>query len=214
LRQAATLDELHCEVRSAFDVTRLVHLHDVRVPQAGHRRGFPAKTPEFLGSGEGAREEHLDRDQAVQRGLSGLVDHPHAATAEHRLHLVTGNLWHAGGGRHGCNRAGLRRCPNPRNQRADLRVDAAELLPALPDFGEQLGAVAAHLLRRLARIEHLLEQAEHLWVTGHRQSSSRGGGVARRQFIRFGVRPPLPGIMRDGNGALTIEPVDRGKEQP
>src|SRR5262249_9627925 len=64
-------------------------------------------------------------------------------------------------------RASIRTCPKARKQHPDLRVDALELLPPLPDFGEQLGAVAAHLLRRLARAEHLLEQFKHLGVAGH-----------------------------------------------
>jgi hypothetical protein len=45
LGQAAPLDKLHGKVRPAFDVARVVHLHDVRVLQAGERRGLPAKTP-------------------------------------------------------------------------------------------------------------------------------------------------------------------------
>ena len=48
----------------------------------------------------------------------------------------------------------------------DLHVDELTFLPPLPDFRQQLKAVAAHLLRRLPRVEHLLEQFEHLGVAG------------------------------------------------
>ena len=67
--------------------------------------------------------------------------------------------------------------------RPDLGVDALEFLPPLADFRQQLGAVAAHLFRRLTRVEHLLKESEHLGVAGHRPSSSSGMGVARRRGL-------------------------------
>ena len=131
LGQAAPLDELHGEVRPALDVARVVHLHDVRVPQAGEGRGLPAEAPEFLRTGERAGEQHLDRDRAVERALPGLVDDAHAAAAEHRLHLVAGDLRQVGGRRRGRDRAGTRSRPKAREQLHDCRVDEAELLPPL-----------------------------------------------------------------------------------
>src|SRR5262249_20413093 len=86
-------------------------------------------------------------------------DTPHLVTAEGR--------GRSRGGARPRGRAGIRTCPEPRKQRPDLRVDELEFLPPLPDFGEQLGEVAAYLLRRLARVEHLLEQSEHLGVADH-----------------------------------------------
>src|SRR5262249_2323586 len=91
-----------------------------------------------------------------------------------------GGLRPAGGGGPGGGRAGVRACPKPRKESPDLVVDEAERLPPPPDLREQLGAVAAHLLRRLPRVEHLLEQSEHLGVAGHRCVSSGYWGVARR----------------------------------
>jgi hypothetical protein len=150
LGQAAALDELHGKVRPAFDVTRVEDCNDVRVSQAGQRRGLPVKPLQFLGGGERAREQHLERNRAIERSLSGLVDDAHAAAAQHAQHLVAGDLRQAGGGRHARERAGRRISPKLRKQRHDLRVDELELLPPLPEFRQQFGAVTAHFLRRLA----------------------------------------------------------------
>src|SRR5262249_6400582 len=96
---------------------------------------------------------------------------------QHRLHLVAGDERQAGGGRLRRDRAAARKGPDPWKQRPELRVDEVELLPPPPDLREQVGAVAAHLLRRPARVEHLLEQSEYLRVAGHRRSP-HGEGVS------------------------------------
>jgi len=114
-------------------------------------------------------EQRLDGHLAPQRTVGGAVHDPHAAVAKHRLDLVPGNARQVARSRHGRDRIGTLACAEPRKQRPDLRVEELEVLPALADFGEQLGAVAAHLLRRLAQFEHLLEHLVHLRVIGHRR---------------------------------------------
>jgi hypothetical protein len=119
--------------------------------------------------------EHLEGDGALEGELPRPGDDAHAAAAEDCLHLVAGHLRQGGGGKRRHQGVGTRTGPHPWKQGPDLRVDMAERLPPLPDLGEHFGAVAAHLLRRLPRVEHLLEQAEHLGVAGHRRSSSSEG---------------------------------------
>src|SRR5262249_59673429 len=84
--------------------------------------------------------------------------------------------------------ASIRIYPKPRKQRPHLRVDELELLPPLPDFGEQLGAVAAHLLRRLAQFEHLPEHSVHLRVAGHRRRLLKLAACHRAAWA--GAGPP------------------------
>ena len=79
------------------------------------------------------------------------VDGAEAARPQGAPHLITaeGRGWDRDTLRRR-GRASIRTCLKARKQRPDLRVDELELLPPPPDFGEQLGAVAAHLFRRLA----------------------------------------------------------------
>src|SRR5262249_59529285 len=81
-------------------------------------------------------------------------------------------------------------CLKPRKQLPDLRVDELDLPPPLPDFGEQLGAVAAHLLRRLAQFVDLVEQPLHLRVAGHGRSLLKLGAC---HPAATGVRTTWPG---------------------
>src|SRR5262249_35727398 len=78
----------------------------------------------------------------------------------------------------------------------DLRVDELELLPPLPDFGEQLGVVPAHLLRRLVQFEDLIEQPLHLRVAGHGRSLLKLGACHPAAGVRVtclgGERPAVP----------------------
>jgi hypothetical protein len=149
-------------------------LHDVRMLEPGDGLGFRQEA-RLLGRVGVAGGEHLEGDGALEGQVPGPVHDAHAAAAKHRLHLVTGNLRQLDGERARRERCAARRCAECRKHRLDFRVDPAEFLPLPLDFREQLGAVAAHFFRGLARVEHLLEQSEHLGVAGHRPSSSWQG---------------------------------------
>ena len=153
---------------------------DVRVVEVGDGAGLGQVGFGVVGPGDQMGVRHLDRHGALQLVVVGQVDEAEAALAQQPLDAVAADVRRQRGGgvsaegrgwgrdapgRRG--RAGIRTCPEPRKQRPDLRVDELEFLPPLPDFRQQLGAVAAHLLRRLPRVEHLLEQFEHLGVAGH-----------------------------------------------
>ncbi len=192
--QRAALYEFKGEERPSVRLADLVDLHDVRMLQPRDGLGlYPEPRPlGWVAIGAG---EHLEGDGPLEGQVPRLVDDAHAAPAEYRLHLIAGNLRQVGGGRHGvlvnCRRstsgdvrAVIQNGPKSRQQRPDLGVDEAEFLPPLPDFREQVGAVAAHLFGRLPRVEHFLEQSEHVRVARHRQSSSRRGCAARRRRRR------------------------------
>ena len=61
---------------------------DVRMVQAGDRLGFPLEPLAQIGVVSGMRQEHLDGDGAVEAGVAGLVDLPHASCTKGRLDLV------------------------------------------------------------------------------------------------------------------------------
>src|SRR5215472_7156695 len=116
----------------------------------------------------GLGAQHLDGHGPIELGIVAEVDGAEASRPQAAPHLVTaeGRGWGRDTPRPRA-RAGLRTCPEPRKQLPDLRVDELDLPPPPPDFGEQLGAVAAHLLRRLAQFLDLIEQPGHLRVVGH-----------------------------------------------
>src|SRR5262249_60964276 len=85
----------------------------------------------------------------------------------------------------------------------DLRVDEAERLPPVPDLRQQLGAVAAHLLRRLAQLEHLLEHSLHLRVAGHGRRLLKLAACQRAAWAGAGppAAPPAGAGPRSGAAA-------------
>src|SRR5947209_6097126 len=63
----------------AVSITNLVNLHDVRVLQAGDCLSLGTKAHQLRVTGMGSCQNHLERDQAVERTMPGLVDDPHRA---------------------------------------------------------------------------------------------------------------------------------------
>ena len=109
MSERPALDILEGQIGPAVRLADLEDLHDVRMLQRGDRLGFTAKTLAFGSAGVSARQDHLQRHQAVQVLLTGLVDHPHAAPAQLALDFVTRHrMSHRGGRRRGglCRRAG------------------------------------------------------------------------------------------------------------
>ena len=124
--------------RARYDVpgvaADLVDLHDAGVLQAGDGLRLQAKTRQLFRAGIRPGEDHLEGDEAVERHLPGLVDHPHAAAAQ-----LFENL-EAGDGRPGLDRRRRR----GRGQRSGLagggrrrgRADGQGLGPGLDFFAD------------------------------------------------------------------------------
>src|SRR5688500_14912710 len=66
----------------------VVQRADVRVIQSRDDAGFTQEALDGFGVGVEVVGQELDRDLAAQTGVSGLVDHAHAARAEARQYLV------------------------------------------------------------------------------------------------------------------------------
>ena len=101
LGQAAALDELQRQVRPAFVVSDLVDLDNVRMLQAGDGLGFGAKTGPLGLPGVGPGQDHLQGDEAIEAGLPGLVNDPHAAAPQLAEDFIAGHdqAWRRAGGR-------------------------------------------------------------------------------------------------------------------
>src|SRR5439155_3765721 len=88
LGEAAAGAVLHREVRPAGVLAGLVDGGDGRVLQPGDRLGLGAEAGQVGGGGVAAGEDHLQRDEAVERPLAGEVDDAHAAAADLADQLV------------------------------------------------------------------------------------------------------------------------------
>ena len=82
LRERLPADELHAEVRLPADRADLVDGDDVRVLEPRGGLGLGAEPGAVRVGGEVRFADHLQRDDAVQALLPGLVDDAHAAAAE------------------------------------------------------------------------------------------------------------------------------------
>jgi hypothetical protein len=90
LAQRLALDELHRDEHAvAGQRADVVHRDDVRMRQPRERLRF-AQQPRFLRAGRAGRAglQQLDRDLAIELGIVAVVDHAHAAFAEHVEHDV------------------------------------------------------------------------------------------------------------------------------
>ena len=99
VRERAPLQQLKREEGVAVRLADLVDLHDIGMTQSGHRIRFNAEAGQLLQVGMAAVQAHLQGDQAVQRPLPCLVNHPHAAPAYLTDDLVAGWV------RTGCSRS-------------------------------------------------------------------------------------------------------------
>ena len=85
------LDVLHHDVGELALGAEVVHLHDVRVVEPRHGAHLALEALLVVAGGgfvEIAREDGLDRDAAVERGVVAVVDQAHRAFAEHAADLV------------------------------------------------------------------------------------------------------------------------------
>ena len=93
--EAAAVDELHGHEHPLAVGPDVVDGDDVGVAELGHRLGLAQESALALGRGHGpgaAREQQLDGDLAVELGIVGGVDLPHAADAEPLEHDVAADL--------------------------------------------------------------------------------------------------------------------------
>ncbi len=84
--------------------TDFVHLYDARMFQVRRRFDLAAEPRLLLGTGVTARQNHLERDDAIRLQLPRFVNHAHAATTDLGKDLV------------------------PRHVRADIRQRSRECL--------------------------------------------------------------------------------------
>ena len=114
-RQAPAVDPLHGEVEAPLAVD-LVDRHDVRVVEAGRRLGLEEEPPPLGLRGERAGLDDLQRDDAVEAPLAGLVDDAHAAPRDLLQQLEVAEV-QAEGGRSGRRRPRPGRGPGRRPRR-------------------------------------------------------------------------------------------------
>ena len=69
----------------------LVNLHDVGMLQAGDGFGLFTETSNLLGVGIFAGENHLERHEALEVDLAGLVNPSHPTAAQDAQDLITGD---------------------------------------------------------------------------------------------------------------------------
>ena len=85
------LDELHHDIRDFAFGAEVVHLHDVGVVQPRDRLGLAVESHRVFPGGvlvEGALQDGLDGDLAVQPGVHPRIDDTHRTLAEHGHNVV------------------------------------------------------------------------------------------------------------------------------
>src|SRR5690348_828969 len=76
--ETLAFDEFHGKKGLAVVLTDFVNGDDVGMLQAGGSLGFGAKSFDEWVAGKLSGEEHFDGDDAIQRALTGAIDHAHA----------------------------------------------------------------------------------------------------------------------------------------
>ena len=80
--EVAALEELHGHVDEAVLLAEVEDGDDVRVVELGGRLGLALEAAAEVGLGGEGRGDRLDRDEAVQERVLGLVDLAHRALAD------------------------------------------------------------------------------------------------------------------------------------
>ena len=99
--ELASLDELHRDVPDAGFLAEIVDRHDVRMVEAARRLRLAAKAVDHLRrvlAGELVLADRLQRDDALDHRVVGLVDDAHRAAADLAPDLVLADVvdvWHA-----------------------------------------------------------------------------------------------------------------------
>ena len=88
LAQSAPGGELEHQIRPLVVLTDAVDGDDIRVAEPGGGQGLGAEPIALAWVGVSALEHHLQRHQPVELRVAGLIDDPHAATAQDPEYLV------------------------------------------------------------------------------------------------------------------------------
>ncbi len=88
LGQRAAFDEIHREEMLAVHLSRFVDADDVRMSQAASGAGLGVEAADVVRGSEPARQNHLERDGAIEVGLMGPIDNAHSASADFFEQLV------------------------------------------------------------------------------------------------------------------------------
>ena len=162
-------DQLHAEIVLIFIPADLEDRHDVGVVEPGDRLGLVLKPAVIIVAGKLGRLDHLQGDRAVEADLTGLVNDPHAALAQHALQLVVAEVAYrrALGQRGRLTIAAVETRPIDGRQpriRAHARVPRARV----PLSRQRLDVVlfGARLVSRKARSDREQEQAARTQAPG------------------------------------------------
>jgi len=96
LAQVGALEKLHRQVRHAVDFAEVVGGDDVRMGQLARRLGLEEEALVVLGAALGVlfQRDGLQRDDAVEVRVLGLVHHAHRAAPQLTDYLVAADLLH------------------------------------------------------------------------------------------------------------------------
>src|SRR5262245_41573495 len=96
LRERSAADIFQRKIRQAIDLAHLVDLNDVLMLELGDGLRFRPESIEVLRTRMSAREDHLERNESIERDLSGAIDHAHSATSQFVEQLITRHGWLTG----------------------------------------------------------------------------------------------------------------------
>ena len=95
--QVAAVHELQRKKGATVGLADLVDLHDVGMVQPGDGRRLDPEARPVIVIGVVAGQDHLEGDHPTQADLPRLVDHPHAAAAQHVQDFVAFDVRQLGG---------------------------------------------------------------------------------------------------------------------
>jgi hypothetical protein len=89
--RVGALDVVHGDPQLAIDITAVVHLDDVRMPQRRRDVGLAVEAFPVLRFRADLRGEHLERVAARQPGMLGQIDLAHPTRTERSQNRVSGD---------------------------------------------------------------------------------------------------------------------------
>ena len=81
ISEVPPFEEFQRHERHAIHFTDVVNLHNVGVAKLGDRLGLDPEAGHLARPGMAPGDDHLDRDQAIQALMSGLIDDSHSPAA-------------------------------------------------------------------------------------------------------------------------------------
>ncbi len=96
LRQARAVDEFHREEVLAGVLAHIMDRHDMRVADPGRRLRLGIESSHLVGPRQVARQDHLDRNHAIQPLLPGAIDHAHPPATDLLQQDIVAEIGRAG----------------------------------------------------------------------------------------------------------------------